>query len=155
MACEAERHLAQRFVEALKEAMGERLLAVALFGSVARGEATPESDIDLLVLVSEGPWGALEECLQVRRVVEPGPLPRISPLVATPQQLRQNFLILLDVADEGIVLHDPQGLLADLLARLRCRLREWGSRKVRLPDGSWYWELKPDLRPGEVLSYEL
>jgi len=53
MACEAEKELARRFTEALRERLGERLLAVALFGSVARGEATPDSDIDLLVVVSD------------------------------------------------------------------------------------------------------
>jgi hypothetical protein len=69
--------------------------------------------------------------------------------------LRRNFLILLDIAEEGLILHDPQKVLAGLLAKLRERLRQWGSRKVRLPDGTWYWQLKPDWRLGEVLSLEL
>lgn len=155
MACEAEKLLAQRFVEALKEQMGQRLLAVALFGSVARGEATEESDIDLLVIVNEQPSKALQECLSVRRQVEPYPLRRISPIVTTPEMLRQNFLILLDILDHGITLHDPQGVLGDLLSRLKRRLEEWGSKKVQLPDGSWYWDLKPGKRLGEILSYEL
>lgn len=155
MACEAEKFLAQRFVEALKERMGHRLLAVALFGSVARGQATEESDIDLLVIVNEKPSSALQECLSVRRQVEPYPLRRISPVVTTPQMLRQNFLLLLDILDHGIVLHDPDGILCDLLSRLKCRLDEWGSKKVQLPDGSWYWELKPDRKLGETLSFEL
>ena len=38
-------------------ALGERpeVLAVVLFGSLARGEATPRSDADLLLLVGEAP----------------------------------------------------------------------------------------------------
>jgi predicted nucleotidyltransferase len=155
MACEAEKELARRFTEALRERLGERLLAVALFGSVARGEATPDSDIDLLVVVSECPSETLMECLEVRRQIEPYPLRRLSPLVTTPEQLRRNFLILLDIAEEGLILHDPQKVLAGLLAKLRERLRQWGSRKVRLPDGTWYWQRKPDWRLGEVLSLEL
>jgi len=155
MACEAEKLLAQRFVEALKEKMGRRLLAVALFGSVARGEANEQSDIDLLVIVDDQPSVALQECLSVRRQVEPYPLRRISPIVTTVGRLRQNFLILLDILDHGITLHDPEGVLSDLLARLKSRLEEWGSVKVQLPDGSWYWQLKPDRKLGEVLSYEL
>lgn len=153
--CEAEKLLAQKFVEALKERMGQRLLAVALFGSVARGEATEESDIDLLVIVDERPSTALQECLLVRRQVEPYPLRRISPVVTTPEMLRQNFLILLDILDHGITLYDPQGVLADLMARLKRRLEEWGSKKVQLPDGSWFWDLKPGKKLGEILSYEL
>lgn len=155
MACEAEKLLAQKFVEAVKERMGQRLLAVALFGSVARGQATEESDIDLLVVVNEQPSIALQECLFARRQVEPYPLRRISPIVSTQEMLQQNFLILLDILDHGIILYDPEGVLSDLLSRLKHRLEEWGSRKVQLPDGSWYWELKPDRKPGETLSYEL
>ncbi|MEW8960065.1 nucleotidyltransferase domain-containing protein [Neomoorella humiferrea] len=39
------------FCELLKQQLGEKLLATRLFGSVARGTATPESDIDILVVV--------------------------------------------------------------------------------------------------------
>ena len=41
------RQIAEEYVEELKADLGEALVWVALFGSVARGEATPYSDIDL------------------------------------------------------------------------------------------------------------
>ena len=50
------------------------------------------------------------------------------------------------------ILFDPSAVLQRKLAALRVRLRELGSRKVEMPDGSWYWELKPDLRPGEMFE---
>jgi hypothetical protein len=31
-------------------------------------------------------------------------------------------------------------------------MRALGSRRVYLADGSWYWDLKPDFRPGEVVE---
>jgi len=37
----------------LREAFGERLRDVRLFGSYARGEATEDSDVDVLVLVDD------------------------------------------------------------------------------------------------------
>jgi predicted nucleotidyltransferase len=53
-----ERRTAQRLVDALKDALGDDLLAVWLYGSRARGEANVEetdpdrrSDIDLMVIV--------------------------------------------------------------------------------------------------------
>jgi len=31
-------------------------------------------------------------------------------------------------------------------------MKELGSKRVFLTDGSWYWDLKPDLRIGEVFE---
>lgn len=51
----------ERLLQALEEKAAELLatfpevLAVVLFGSLARGEATPRSDADLLLLVGEAP----------------------------------------------------------------------------------------------------
>lgn len=42
----------QRIKALLKEAFADRLRGVVLYGSEARGEATPESDIDILVLLT-------------------------------------------------------------------------------------------------------
>ena len=44
----------------LREIYGPRLKRLVLFGSQARGDATPESDVDVLVVL-DGPTGAYEE----------------------------------------------------------------------------------------------
>jgi predicted nucleotidyltransferase len=46
------RELLTRVKAALAEAFGQRLRGVVLYGSEARGQADPDSDIDLLVLLS-------------------------------------------------------------------------------------------------------
>ena len=46
--------LLESFLERLQEREGDNLLRVVLFGSVARGDAKEDSDIDVLVLVKNG-----------------------------------------------------------------------------------------------------
>jgi len=41
------------FAGAVRRLLGERLVALKLFGSHARGEAAPDSDLDVLVTVEE------------------------------------------------------------------------------------------------------
>jgi uncharacterized protein len=45
-----------RFRSLLQDHYGERLLALKLFGSQARGDVHPESDVDLLVLLEAVDW---------------------------------------------------------------------------------------------------
>jgi predicted nucleotidyltransferase len=45
------REAAERFAAAVRERFGDQIRAVVLYGSVARGEARRDSDIDLLVMV--------------------------------------------------------------------------------------------------------
>jgi predicted nucleotidyltransferase len=52
---DAERSCLKRYLDVLVDALGDRLLEVSVFGSVARGESWPagmpiRSDLDLLVL---------------------------------------------------------------------------------------------------------
>ena len=54
----------------LKAHYGDRLAAVVLYGSEARGEATPDSDIDLLVLL-HGPFERLKELRAIVDVLYP------------------------------------------------------------------------------------
>jgi len=44
-----------RLSQSLLEVYGSKLKAVILYGSVAKGTATPESDIDIAVLVDSAP----------------------------------------------------------------------------------------------------
>jgi predicted nucleotidyltransferase len=54
---DAERRALDRAVSELERAFGERLRAVWLYGSRARGERPhPESDVDLLVVLDHRTW---------------------------------------------------------------------------------------------------
>ncbi|MFN2225621.1 MAG: nucleotidyltransferase domain-containing protein [Anaerolineae bacterium] len=52
---ERERRMALDFVERLRRRFDGELVSAILFGSRARGEASPESDMDILVILREAP----------------------------------------------------------------------------------------------------
>ena len=154
--------LAERVVGLYRAALGDDLVAVACFGSVARGTAGPDSDLDLYVVTrqSEPVWldprlrqrWKIRETPEYQRLVRSGYRPDPSPIFHTMEQLREHPWILLDIADHGVLLYDPSGVLAAELDAVRRRLRELGARRVEQPDGRWYWDLKPDWQPGQVIE---
>lgn len=52
----AERQLIEEFVQRLLEQFDGEVRSVILYGSKARGESTPDSDIDVLVVVESEDW---------------------------------------------------------------------------------------------------
>lgn len=103
----------ERTLGALRAVPGT--LALALIGSVARGDARPDSDIDVLVIAD---MPAREF---VRRMPPNLEGTRLSVICKTPEQLRElaqeGSLFLAHVRNEGRVAHDPDGILADALAQ--------------------------------------
>lgn len=150
-------------VERLKAALGEgRLLSCCLVGSVARGKARMDSDIDLLLVVHGEGWDdplrtflavlkEIRESEEYRRLVAAGYRPDPYPVFLSERDMWERPLILLDALDHGIILWDT-GVLAERFAALRQRLNALGAKKVPRPDGRWYWDLKPDWQPGNVVA---
>ena len=159
---EVYKNYLQAFCNRLKMSFGnEKILAVALFGSVARGEARSDSDIDLLVVHKEVDFNpahrsvdivfALKEGNEHKRLVDQGLNPQPSCIFMTERELWDRPHILLDILFEGILLYDV-GMLESRLSALRERLNALGSKRVALPDGTWYWDLKPNWKPGEIIE---
>ena len=153
--------LARRYTSLLEERLAERLVSVALFGSVARGTADAHSDIDLFVVVRDLPRGAFRrrevveaarEALlpELERLWEAGIYADFVELLRTPEEAERFHLLYLDMTDEALLLHDRDGFLAERLERVRERMAELGTTRRRVGNVT-YWDLKPDFRPGEVI----
>lgn len=72
-----------RFVSELKEHLSEKILGIYLFGSAAKGTATEESDIDVLVVYSDiEEWDLLEVASEIsfKIVCEEGKLIETVPM---------------------------------------------------------------------------
>lgn len=154
------KNLLGRYLAGLQKTMGEDLLACAVFGSVARGTARRDSDIDLLIVhggTREKAWGDFdharrfpEVAAEDRELRRAGLMPDVFPVFLTPERLVSHPWILLDIQEKAVSLFDS-GILGDELTVVRQKMAGLGSRKVNLPDGSWYWELKPGARAGELI----
>jgi uncharacterized protein len=57
-------------VQELAKLYGERLSKIALYGSYARGEASEESDVDLIILI-RGPVDTLKELRSITQITHP------------------------------------------------------------------------------------
>jgi hypothetical protein len=75
----------------------------------------------------------------------------LSPVFKTPDEVERGSPLFLDMVEDARLLYDPEQFLAGYLDQLRARLQQLGARRVRLGN-AWYWDLKPDLKPGEVFS---
>lgn len=96
----------RRFLDATLEKRGDRILAVVLFGSMAKGNYTKHSDYDLLIVVSE------EELNFKDRIYEYS-MPSdgwVEPLVYTKEEaetmLEDLNPLLLDSLKDGISIYD-------------------------------------------------
>ena len=152
----------QTFCNRLKSSFGnEKILSMTLFGSVARGQARLHSEIDLLVVHKKVDFNpvprsvdialALREENEYKRLIEQGLDLQPSCIFMTEGELWDRPHILLDILVEGILLYDV-GILESRLEALRERLNALGSKRIGLPDGTWYWDLKPDWKPGEIIE---
>jgi len=138
--------------------LGDRLLSLVLFGSVARRQARPTSDIDLVVVAEGLPRSLADrrrpllEAWERLRAARALPSMQWNLVVKSPAEARFHSPLFLDIVEDGILLLDRGGLFESVLSAMRERMCALGSRRVYLADGSWYWDLKPDFRFGEVVE---
>ncbi len=158
--------LTQQLLHSLTEACaghyGDSLVSLVIYGSVARCTATHQSDIDILLVVENLPSGRmnrmrgftniendLREELEAAR--KNGWEVDLSPIIRTPGEVNEGGYIYLDMVDDARILFDKNGFFTGFLRSYRNKLEAYGAKK-RPWKGGYYWEIKPDIQPGEVLN---
>jgi len=153
--------LIQTFLSAVKD-KHKNLASVVLFGSIARGKGRKESDIDLLIILeyaSEVYYDRLKPFVDIElkirespvyeKYIREGLVPCFSYLVFSKEEAEQNHYVFLDMIEDSIILYDKNDYFKKRLSLLKERLSILGSKKISLEDGTWYWDLKPELKMGE------
>ena len=132
-------------VAALKQGLGDSLVAVVLFGSRARGEADEASDWDLLVIACHLPDKVMDRHLLLKQMLPVMWRGGIATLAKTPQEFEARLPSLyLDIALDGLVLYDTGEYITERLARLRRLVQKQGLRRESTErDLIWRWRHFP------------
>ncbi|MBE0467531.1 MAG: nucleotidyltransferase domain-containing protein [Candidatus Desulforudis sp.] len=147
-------------LKAAEKVYGDRLVTVAVFGSVGRGTPRPDSDIDLLLVIEGLPNGrmkrmsefeALEDLVEprIRSAANEGIQTSLSPVIKTRDEVNQGSLLFLDMLEDARVMYDLEGFFAGFLERFRKRMARLGARRI-WRGNAWHWVLKKDYRIGET-----
>lgn len=159
------RRLVTYILELLRSFLGDDLISVVVFGSVARGRADLNSDTDVILVASNMPrslsermeilanllveFSKTQTCEELNRRglnswVQFHPL--------TMEEAELHRPIYLDVVEDGIIVYDRGGFIKRVMEGFKSKLEALGAKRVFLEDGSWYWDLKPSIKRGEVVE---
>lgn len=148
--------LLYRLTSLCKERYGERLISLAVFGSVGRGTPRPDSDIDLLLIVKDLPIGRIARMKEFAAIettlgmATKGCI-ELSPVFKTPEEIAHGSPLLLDMVEDTRLLFDRDDFFKSALENLKERLQKLGARRI-WQGNVWYWDLKPDYKQGEIFE---
>lgn len=141
--------LSRGVVENLQNRFSDHLVAVALFGSAARGETGERSDLDFLVVLRGIPKN-LERRYQVYKPIHDAVTMQSRRMTdITVIDLDEEFIkdedveitpLMLNIAADAIILYDPEGRLASFIERVRRLIQVAGLERYRTKDGKYGWK---------------
>ncbi|VVM06414.1 hypothetical protein MAMC_01061 [Methylacidimicrobium cyclopophantes] len=152
-ATEELRKLLPFCVQACQRICGKNLLGLLLFGSVARGNARFDSDLDLLVIAERLAPRRKERFAAFRgEAVRPleearealfarGYPAEISWVFRSPEELREGAPFFLDLPEEGEILWEREGFVSEFLRRIRRMRQREGARKLSWA-GEEFWDFR-------------
>jgi predicted nucleotidyltransferase len=147
----------------LLEKMGTDLVSIVLYGSYARGRAEYGSDVDILIIAKNLSSSPIERQVFFNRILmeieaplreklrSTGWFPYISAILKTPEEADRVSRIYFDMVEEAKIFYDKGDFFKALLDRIKKRLQELGAKKIQVGK-MWYWDLKPDYKPGDVFE---
>jgi predicted nucleotidyltransferase len=159
---EPYRTLIQYLCNALINVLGNRFVSLVVFGSVARGEARKDSDLDILIVAQDLPksrFKRLEIFEEVEKIVEPliedlwarGFYVDFSPIILDVEEAKKHRPIYLDMVVDAVIVFDRDNFFKKILDEIATRLRVLGAERKRLGK-LWYWVLKKEYKLGEVIE---
>ncbi|MEM1607085.1 MAG: nucleotidyltransferase domain-containing protein [Candidatus Bathyarchaeia archaeon] len=123
---EPYRSLIEKLLDLLLSKLGDKLVSVIVYGSVARGSARKDSDIDLLIIAESLPKSRMMRqklFLSIEGNLEPlmndlwdkGFYLDFSPIMLSPEEASKIRPIYLDMVEDSIILYDKNGFFKSRL----------------------------------------
>ncbi len=142
---------------ALRKRYGNRLRSVAVFGSIGRGSASVDSDMDVLIVgdfhgdiasrideLSDVEFSGETE-REITWLRTHGVRCHISWFPLTYEEALHFRPIYLDMTEDAMIIYDVDGLLTKILTMLRSTLKQKGAKRMWLDKARWYWTLGQDF----------
>lgn len=159
---EPYRTVVGKLLEELLRVFNGRLVSVVVYGSVARGDAKRNSDIDILIIVEDLPasrFERLREYLKAEEELDPllielmekGYFITLSPILKSRKEAEYISPIYLDMVEDAVIVFDRDKFFHGILSRLWNKLNELGAERVWVGK-KWYWRLKKTFKFGEVIE---
>ncbi len=128
-------------IDTLASHFSDRLKLIVLFGSRSRGEARPDSDHDIFVVIEGLPQDPLARQREVMTPLLPELLrlpERLSVVAKTPQELLGDLTsLVVDVCVDGVALYGHT-YFETLQSKVLKALHEAGLQRRRV-GGTWMW----------------
>jgi len=138
------------------------LSSLAVYGTVARGVARKDSDIDFLIVSNDfvGSLGSraerlfkVEELLgsELAWLRKKGIYTSLSFYPLREEEAEKVPLLFLDLTEEAVILYDKNRFLERILTDFKAKLLKLGAKRTFINKEKWYWDLKPDYKFGEEI----
>ena len=152
------KNMIDKFVSEVKNNLPE-VISMVIFGSVSRGQAKGDSDVDIFVFYDDT---TIERSmvnnkmnkiiLKLRKSDEYNKLEKenvhaeIYPFLISKRESMDFLWVFLDSLIDGIIILDKNYFVEKLMSRFRKNIESLGGRRVQLPIGGWCWLLFKDYK---------
>ncbi len=144
-----------KIVNLLKNHFEDKLIAIVVFGSYARGDFKESSDIDLFAIIEGLPQRHFERTTLISSLVTPHFSRGITVIAKTKGEFLSAFPPLyLDLALDGKVAYDTHGFVKERSTQIRAIIEQAGifREKRGTREHRWHWHLPP--RGGWAIDWQ-
>jgi len=148
----------KKFIKTLKNLYGKNLISVVFFGSFGTERFKSSSDIDVFIVLEKGlrthPMRIKEFTQFFENVTDKEIkefVDKINPVIKLKDSFKNFQSLLLDMTVRAEIVYDKGNFFKKELLKLKRKLHKLGAKRVTI-GRRWYWDLKPDLKPGEIFE---